>query len=147
MTHTVEFTQTLRTWMDVFMHRSMSGWNHYAKTTGLSMPQISILMQLYHKGPCGMSKISEHFGISAAASSQLVDKLVNAGYLARAEDPDDRRAKFLTLSSAGAELIQRGNEERYSWLDHLSDRLSEQDQEKIREALVLLTNAAKEMEH
>jgi DNA-binding MarR family transcriptional regulator len=141
-----QFSQTLRLWMDAFMHRSMRGMNHFAKSTGLSMQQFSILMQLHHKGPCGMSEISERFDITAAAASQLVDKLVHAGYLERAEDPHDRRAKFLSLSSAGSELIKNGLEERYRWMDNLADTLSAEDQNKVSEALTLLTNAAKEMD-
>ena len=146
MTKPTQFSQTLRAWMDAFMHRSMSGWNHFAKSTGLSMPQFSILMQLHHKGPCGMSEVSERFDISAAAASQLVDKLVQSGHLERAEDPSDRRAKLLTLSAKGSELIQQGIEERYRWMDDLADTLSAEDQKKVSEALTLLTNAAKEME-
>ncbi|MBV6393755.1 MAG: hypothetical protein KPEEDBHJ_02999 [Anaerolineales bacterium] len=61
MTKPSPFTQSLRGWMDVFMHRSMRGWTRFAKSTGLSMPQFSILMQLHHKGICGMSEISERF--------------------------------------------------------------------------------------
>ncbi len=146
MTKPTKFSQTLRAWMDAFMHRSMRGWNHFAKSTGLSMPQFSILMQLHHKGPCGMSEVSERFDISAAAASQLVDKLVQSGHLERAEDPSDRRAKLLTLSAKGSELIQQGIEERYRWMDDLADTLSAEDQKKVSEALTLLTNAAKEME-
>jgi DNA-binding MarR family transcriptional regulator len=146
MTKTTQFSQSLRAWMDAFMHRSMRGWNHFAKSTGLSMPQFSILMQLHHKGPCGMSEVSERFDISAAAASQLVEKLVQAGYLERAEDPSDRRAKLLTLSLKGKELIQQGTEERYRWMDDLAATLSAEDQKKVSEALILLTNAAKEME-
>jgi DNA-binding MarR family transcriptional regulator len=147
MLNQVQFSQTLRTWMDVFMHRSMRGWSHFARSTGLSMPQISILIQLYHKGPCGMSEISERFEVSAAAASQLVEKLVHAGFLQRTEDPNDRRAKLLALSAAGFDLIQKGNQERYRWMDNLAETLSLPDQEKISEALILLTNAAKEMEN
>lgn len=146
MTKPAQFSKTLRAWMDAFMHRSMSGWSQFAKSTGLSMPQFSILMQLHHKGPCGMSEISDRFDITAAAASQLVDKLVQAGYLERAEDPNDRRAKLLTLSTNGRELIQQGIEERYRWMDDLAASLSAEDQKKISEALILLTNAAKEME-
>lgn len=146
MTKPTQFSQTLRAWMDAFMHRSMSGWNHFAKSTGLSMPQFSILMQLHHKGPCGMSEISDRFDITAAAASQLVDKLVHAGYLERAEDPSDRRAKLLTLSTSGGELIKQGIEERYRWMDDLATTLSVDDQKKVSAALILLTNAAKEME-
>ena len=146
MTKSARFSQSLREWMDVFMHRSMRGWNHFAKSTGLSMPQISILMQLHHKGPCGMSEVSNRFDISAAAASQLVEKLVHAGYLERAEDPTDRRAKLLTLSAKGEELIQKGTEERYHWLDDLTSKLSIVEQTKVVEALDILTKAAQTME-
>jgi len=146
MTNPILFSQSLRAWMDVFMHRSIRGWNHFAKSTGLSMPQISILMQLHHKGPCGMSEVSNRFDISAAAASQLVEKLVHAGYLERAEDPTDRRAKLLTLSAKGEELIQKGTEERYHWLDDLTSKLSTVEQTKVVEALDILTKAAQTME-
>jgi DNA-binding MarR family transcriptional regulator len=146
MTNTILFSQSLRTWMDAFMHRSMSGWNHFAKSTGLSMPQISILMQLHHKGPCGMSQVSDRFDITAAAASQLVDKLFQAGYLERTEDPTDRRAKLLTLSAKGEELIQQGTEERYRWMDDLTSKLSREEQLKVVEALDILTKAAQSMD-
>ena len=75
MTKPVQFTQAIRSWMDVFMHRSMRGWGRYAKSTGLSMPQFSIMMQLHYRGACGMSKISEGYDITPAAASQLVSSL------------------------------------------------------------------------
>ena len=146
MTKPTQFSKTLRAWMDTFMHRSMRGWSHFAKSTGLSMSQFSILMQLHHKGPCGMSEIGERFDISAAAASQLVEKLVHAGYLERAEDPSDRRAKLLTLSEKGKELINQGTEERHRWMDDLTSKLSTEEQAKVVEALNILTEAAQTME-
>ena len=146
MTKPTQFSKTLRAWMDTFTHRSMRGWSHFAKSTGLSMPQFSILMQLHHKGSCGMSEVSERFDISAAAASQLVEKLVQAGYLERAEDPSDRRAKLLTLSLKGKELIQQGTEERYRWMDDLTSKLSMEEQAKVVEALNILTEAAQTMD-
>ena len=146
MTKPTQFSQTLRVWMDTFMHRSMRGWSHFAKSTGLSMSQFSILMQLHHKGPCGLSEIGERFDISAAAASQLVDKLVQAGYLERTEDPTDRRAKLLALSDKGKELINQGTEERHRWMDDLTSKLSTEEQAKVVEALNILTEAAQTME-
>jgi DNA-binding MarR family transcriptional regulator len=146
MTNSNLFSQSLRAWMDAFMHRSMRGWNHFAKSTGLSMPQFSILMQLHHRGPCGMSEVSDRFDISPAAASQLVDKLVHAGYLERAEDPSDRRAKLLTLSAKGEELVQQGTEERYRWMDGLTSKLNAEERAKVVEALDILTKAAQAME-
>jgi DNA-binding MarR family transcriptional regulator len=146
MTKSTQITQPLREWMDVFMHRSMRGWNHFAKSTGLSMPQFSILMQLHYKGPCGMSEISERFDVTAAAASQLVDKLVQAGYIERTEDPSDRRAKLLKLSAKGAKLVDDGIQERYRWMDELSSKLSAVDQTKISEALSILTEEARKLD-
>lgn len=141
-----QITQPLREWMDVFMHRSMRGWSQFAKSTGLSMPQFSILMQLHHKGPCGLSEISGRFDISSAAASQLVDKLVQSGYLERAEDPNDRRAKLLRLSGDGERLVSKGIEERYRWMDELNSKLNADEQAKAAEALEILTKAAQNLE-
>ncbi len=146
MTKSSPLSQSLHAWMDVFMHRSMRGWTHFAKSTGLSMPQFSILMQLHHKGSCGLSDISERFDISNAAASQLVDKLVQAGYLERAEDPSDRRAKTLKLSPKGAKLVDEGVNERHRWMDELAKNLSAEEQKKISEALDILTKAAQNID-
>lgn len=146
MSRSAAISAPLRAWMDVFMHRSMRGWGQFAKSSGLSMPQISILMQLHYKGSCGLSQISERFDISAAAASQLADKLVQAGYLERAEDPSDRRAKLLRLSDKGSKLVKQGIEERYRWMENLATTLSAEDQKKIASALEILTEAAHHLE-
>ena len=146
MTKSPPISQSLRSWMDIVMHRSMRGWMHFAKSTGLSMPQFSILMQLHHKGPCGMSEISERFDITAAAASQLTEKLVQGGYIERAEDPNDRRAKSIELTPKGKELVEAGMTERYRWMDELVSKLSVEDKPKVVEALKVLTEAAKQLE-
>jgi DNA-binding MarR family transcriptional regulator len=146
MTKTLPISQSLRSWMDIVMHRSMRGWMTFAKSTGLSMPQFSILMQLHHKGPCGMSEISERFDITAAAASQLTEKLVQGGYIERAEDPNDRRAKSIQLTSKRRELVEAGMTERNRWMDELVSKLSAEDKPKVVEALIVLTEAAKQLE-
>ncbi len=146
MTSPIQLKQTQHTWMDVFMHRSMRSWTQFAKTTGLSMPQFSILMQLHHKGPCGMSEISERFDITAAAASQLTEKLVQGGYIERTEDPNDRRAKSIQLTPKGKDLVEAGMTERYRWMDELIYKLSVEDKPKVVEALKVLTEAAKQLE-
>jgi MarR family 2-MHQ and catechol resistance regulon transcriptional repressor len=146
MTKSPQFTQAIRSWMDVFMHRSMRGWGLFAKSTGLSMPQFSIMMQLHYRGACGMSEISERFDISAAAASQLAEKLVQSGLIKREENANDRRAKFLNLTDKGRELIQQGIEERYRWVDELAGKLTTEERTQVSEALNIMTRAAQEME-
>ena len=110
------------------------------------MPQFGILMQLHHKGRCGVSEIGERFDITNAAASQLVEKLVQAGYLERAEDPTDRRVRQLNLTAKGQKLIEDGTQERYRWLDELTSQLNVEQQTKVAEALEILTQVAQSLE-
>ena len=146
MTNSVQFTRSIRSWMDIFMHRSMRGWGRYAKSTGLSMHQVSLMMQLNYRGACGMSEISGRFDVTPAAASQLVDKLVQSGYIQREEDPNDRRAKLLNLTDKGRELIRQGIEERYRWVDELAEKLNDEERVQVSEALDIMRRAAEELE-
>jgi DNA-binding MarR family transcriptional regulator len=144
MTSSTQLIQTMRQFMDIVMHRSMRERSHFARTTGLSMPQFGILMQLHHRGNCAIGDIGEHFDITTAAASQLVDKLVQSEYISRDEDPRDRRAKMLNLTEKGRGLIQQGLEERYRWVDQLARKLTAEERARVSEALMILTKATRE---
>src|SRR5688572_3802465 len=135
MTSTPQLIQTIRHFMDFAMHHTMRERAHFAKATGLSMPQFGILMQLHYRGNCGVSDIGERFDITNAAASQLIDKLVQSGLIQREEDPSDRRARLLNLTDKGRNLIQRGLEGRYRWVDQLAGKLSAEERDTVREAL------------
>ena len=147
MTNSLQVRTALRRWMEVIMTRSMHDWSHYVKTSGFSMPQFRLLMQLYYQGTaCGISQISEDMSITSAAASQLVDKMVQSGLLGRAEDPDDRRAKLITLSETGREFVKNGIEQRYLWVNGLADTFNDEERQSIAQALTALTDKALSMQ-
>jgi|SRR5690242_16398896 len=146
MTSSPQLIQTIRQFMDIAMHHSMRERSHFAKSTGLSMPQFGILMQLHYHKDCGVSDLSDRFDITSAAASQLVDKLVQSRLIQREEDPHDRRAKLLNLTDKGRELIQKGMEERYRWVDQLAGKLTADERAKVTEALDIINKAARELE-
>ena len=146
MMEKAQFSTITHEWMDLFMHRSWRSWNQLAKSSGLSMPQFSILMQVHHRGNCAIGDISEHFDITSAAASQLVDKLVHNGLIQRKEDPNDRRTKLLNLTDKGRELIQHGIEERRRWVEQLEGKLTTEERENVIAALNLMIRAARELE-
>ncbi|AJO75893.1 MarR family winged helix-turn-helix transcriptional regulator [Pseudomonas sp. MRSN 12121] len=45
-------------------------------------------------------------GMESPSLVRLLDQLCNAGYACRTEDPNDRRAKCLSLTDSGRELVQ-----------------------------------------
>ena len=146
MINSVQLTEILRQWVDVLSTRSMHAWTRYVKASGLSMPQFGILMNLNYRHTCGVSDIGERMDISAAAASQLVEKLVQGGLVERTEDPTDRRAKLLTLTDKGHNLIESGLEARSIWVDEFIAELSPEEYETVAAALASLTRAAKRLE-
>ena len=73
-------------------------------------------------------------------------RYVQAGYIERTEDPSDRRAKLLKLSTKGAKLVDDGIQERYRWMDELTGQLTTEERGKVAEALTLLTEKAREVD-
>ncbi|MGD0751046.1 MAG: MarR family transcriptional regulator [Anaerolineales bacterium] len=146
MSPTKVFTEVIREWSEVFMQRSMRDFRKFMDETGLSFSQINILMRLIHAGSTGVSEIGEQLGVSNAAASQAVDRLVVLDLIKRTEDPTDRRAKLLALTQKGRTLIESGIEARSRWVEGLTDALTPEQQNMIVAALTLLTAAARATE-
>jgi DNA-binding MarR family transcriptional regulator len=139
-------TTVIREWSEVFMSRSGRDFKCFMNDTGLSFSQINVLMRLYHGGTCGVSEIGVRLGITNAAASQAIDRLVNLGMIERTENPDDRRAKQLVLTQQGRALIEKGFEARGKWIFGLTDAFSPEQQSLIISALTLLTETARNSE-
>jgi len=142
MSPTLVFTEVIREWSEVFMQRSMRDFRKFMEETGLSFSQINILMRLLHGRRIGVSEIGEQLGVTNAAASQAVDRLVGMDLIERTEDPIDRRAKRLALTRKGRALIEKGIEVRSQWIEGLTDALTPEQQSLIISALTLLTEAA-----
>jgi DNA-binding MarR family transcriptional regulator len=140
-----QLTAVVREWAKVFMHRSGRDFKRFMDETNLSFSQISVLMGLMHKGNIGISDIGGQLGVSNAAASQAVDRLVQMDLIERNEDPEDRRSKRLTLTREGYRLVKKGIEARGKWIERLTDTLTPEQQNMIISALTLLTEAAQKL--
>ena len=143
MSPTKVLTDVIREWSEVFMQRSMHDFKRFMDMTGLSFSQINILMRLFHDKGTGVSEIGDQLGVTNAAASQAVDRLVVLGLIERTEDPDDRRAKRLALTQKGRALIEQGIEARSKWIEGVMDVLTPEQQNMIISALTLLNEAAR----
>jgi DNA-binding MarR family transcriptional regulator len=137
-------SQAIHEWLHVFMRRSMVDYIRFARDSGVSMQQFGVLFQLQRKGTAGISDMGDDLGVTSAAASQMIERLVQTGMLERTEDPHDRRARQIALTARGKELVEKGMQARGKWLDELARSLTPEQQEMIIEALDLLTQAARE---
>jgi DNA-binding MarR family transcriptional regulator len=141
-----QLSQALREWAEIFMHRSMRDFFHFLKETGLTITQLNTLMRLHYGGSCGISEVGDHLGITNAATSQMVQRLVEQGLLERTEDAHDRRVKQLALTASGRALIEQAIEARRRWLEDLTTALPAEQQANIVSALADLTEAARTLD-
>ena len=141
------FSEVLGEWAEVFMHRSFRDFKHFMDDAGLSPSQVNALMRLYHGALCGVSDIGGHLGISNAAASQMVERLVQMGLLERTEDRQDRRHRQLKLTEQGRALVERGIGARRLWMESLTANLTLEQQAMIAEALSMLTETARKSEN
>ena len=65
---------------------------------GLSIAQIKALMQVHQRGQSTVGEVAHGLGLSMPAVSELIDKLVELGYLARGANPLDRRQVLVELT-------------------------------------------------
>jgi DNA-binding MarR family transcriptional regulator len=131
---------TTMAWIELFMRRSMHGFVRNARETGLSMSQVATLFQLSHRGSLAVSEIGDSLGVSNAAASQLLDRLVQQELVTRKENPQDRREKMLIITEKGQDFLLESIHSREVWLERLMVTLSPEEQEKVAEALEILIN-------
>lgn len=119
-----ELVEVLHDWTVAFMHRTMGNFMHYAKRQGLSVSQIAALFFIQHRESGGVSDIGSEMGVTSAAASQMLDRLVQLGLVARSENPDDRRTKQIVLTERGLKMLRSATEERERWFVALAESLT-----------------------
>jgi DNA-binding MarR family transcriptional regulator len=132
------FLKIFQDWIELFMHRSMQGTIQYARENSLSMSMIGTLFHLNRTGQAGVSDLGQHLGVSSAAASQMLDRLVEDDLIERSEDPVDRRMKKITLTQKGCRILRESMSARQRWLKELGEGLSDQEKEQVISALQLM---------
>jgi DNA-binding MarR family transcriptional regulator len=139
------FATTMQEWVAVFMRRSMRNFIRYTRESGLSMSQIGALFHIHRSGGCGVTDLGDNLGVTRAAASQMLERLVQQGLILRTEDRVDRRVKQLVLTEKGSCTIQESVHARQGWLDDLAETLSASEKEQVVAALTILIDKAKRL--
>ncbi|MCX8062994.1 MAG: MarR family winged helix-turn-helix transcriptional regulator [Anaerolineales bacterium] len=134
------FSVRLQHLISFWLRLAMQSHYRFIKQQGLSVPQMMILYHVQRMGGCTVSEIAEEFGISNAAASQLIDRLVQQGYLTRKEHPLDRRSKETSLTEAGQKIIEASMNAHQSWVTGLAAKMDENTQQRLLPLLDELVN-------
>jgi len=145
MPQTEVITAVLQEWVAVFMRRSMRNFIRYTRENGLSMSQIGALFHIHREGSGGVTDLGDSLGVTSAAASQMLERLVQQDLILRSEDQLDRRVKQLALTEKGIQIIQESIYARQGWLEDLARTLSPSEKEQVVTALEILIDKAKRL--
>jgi DNA-binding MarR family transcriptional regulator len=112
---------------------------------GLTPSQIAVLFTIVRRGPLGLAALAETESLNPTMLSRIVAELTDKGLIRRTADPQDRRAALVEATPAGARMRERINQERARALAAHLSRLSEDERDRIWEALPVLEELAELM--
>jgi DNA-binding MarR family transcriptional regulator len=139
------FVDAMKQWIQLSMRNSTRNFIHYARESGLSISHFGAIFYIYRIGSCGVTEIGEQLGVTSAAASQMLERLVQQGVVLRTEDPQDRRVKRIVLTEKGRRILDEAIQARQSWLEELAHSLSPSEKDSVISALKLLIGKVNQM--
>jgi len=83
---------------ELIKRRLSAGFHPLIGKMDITPAQAQVLFMVKHHENCGLTEIANFLGVSKSAATQLVEPLVERGYLIRQPDETDRRAIKIKIS-------------------------------------------------
>lgn len=126
---------------EVFQQRLMAV--HAADFTMLdiTMAQAKLLYVLTAGGELSVSEIARRLGVTVSTASGAVDHLVGLGYLARSDDPANRRQVRVSVTPLGMQTLEQIRELSTAQLRALFVLVSDDDLAVIERGIRIMSDA------
>jgi DNA-binding MarR family transcriptional regulator len=106
--------------------------------TDLSPSLTAALATVERHGPLTPSELAARERVQRPTATRLVYRLEEAGLIARAADPGDRRSSLITVTPAGRELLAAARTRKDAFLSERLDALGPEDRATLERAAALL---------
>jgi DNA-binding MarR family transcriptional regulator len=142
MSANIVLEEALIAWIRQVMSLSMRRFIGFATENKLKMSHIAVLFLLSGDARCAVTELGEEFGVSGAAASQMVEKLVQMGLVQRYEDANDRRIKRLKLTRKGKDIVNKSIEAREQWITSFAETFEAREAQETAHIFNALTERA-----
>lgn len=113
----------------------------------IPLGQIRVMHHLYENSLCTVGEVASGLGVSLATASELIDRLVESGWVERRVNPADRRQVRLLLTTGAIHVGDQIREMRWAQVSSAFDRLSPEDQAPFVRGLRALVEALGDATH
>ena len=111
--------------------------------SGVTMSQCSTILGIGKNGTMTMHALSEWMSLATSTMTRIVDNLVRDGYIARAQDPQDRRVVQVSLTEQGGQLFQAIMEIYHEYHRKIVESIPAGELHQVVESLTMLIEAIK----
>jgi DNA-binding MarR family transcriptional regulator len=122
----------------VALGRVVRGLRQEAPRSEIGPGGLSVLVTLDQQGPQRIGALAEAVAVTAPSMTRIVNALEAEGLVARAVDPEDRRAQVVAVTSAGRALLTSGTEAKLAALRDRLAALPAADRDRLEAALPAL---------
>jgi DNA-binding MarR family transcriptional regulator len=98
-----------------------------AEQLDVSVTEMIVLGQLFNFGPMTPRDISTWLGFSTGATTGVLDRAEQGGFLTRQANPADRRSVLVTLTARGTQALNWIYERTNAYLGEALEQRSDED--------------------
>jgi DNA-binding MarR family transcriptional regulator len=137
-----QLAEELVQFLNAAMRAGQADFFQVIEALGVTLTQFKIMHLLDFAGEeATPSELARTIGLSPAATSRAADALARQGFIARRDDSEDRRVKWLSLTDKGHEVLAHMTEARITAVARLTESLDDDQRAALSDALApLLTS-------
>ena len=105
------------------------------KDNDLTLKEFSVLLRIRFQGVATQHDLVELFKVSGAYIAKLLRKFEDYGYIARKEDPENRRKKLVKMTDDGIKKTDEIIEVIQNWENKVTAGISEDEIKTLKEIL------------
>ncbi|MGN7388188.1 MarR family winged helix-turn-helix transcriptional regulator [Sporosarcina sp. SAFN-015] len=109
--------------------------NKLIESYKLNPTEFAVLELLYHKGRQPIQKIGQKILLSSGSMTYVVDKLEKKGLIERVYCTEDKRITYMSITTAGKDLIEEIFPSHEKKINELMSALTETEQETAIELM------------
>lgn len=109
------------------------------KDNDLTLKEFSVLLRIRFQGVATQHDLVELFKVSGAYIAKLLRKFEDHGYIARKEDPENRRKKIVKMTDEGIKKTDEIIEVIQNWEDKVTASISEDEIKTLKDILFKIT--------
>ncbi len=120
-----------------------SRWTRELERFELTLPEY-LALEVCGRGTPRASDVARALGLSAAGTTDALDRLESRGFLVRQADRVDRRAIRVRLTAEGRRVRRRTNAAKRATLRYIHAAMTHEEREALSHGLTALTRALRQ---